>query len=163
MKVNWEMQACDEDDKLNLDVHVDSGWAKGRERKSTSGGMMMINGTAVKHQSRTPATHASRAVSEYYAGTAEGLGMHALLSDPGLKAEVSLKTDSNAAKATASGRGLEKTKHPELGRLWVQEVINTRRLKIWRVPGEFNLAGHLPKGKAAHEIEKSLIKESERE
>ena len=34
-------------------MHVDSDWAKGPERKTTSGGMMMINGMVVKHWSRT--------------------------------------------------------------------------------------------------------------
>ena len=36
-------------DGVAVDVHVDSGWAKGPERKSTSGGMMMVNGTVVNH------------------------------------------------------------------------------------------------------------------
>ena len=52
------MRSWRHDDKVNVDVHVDSDWAKGPERKSTSGGMMMINGTVVKHWSRTPATSA---------------------------------------------------------------------------------------------------------
>ena len=39
------MRSWRHDDKVNVDVHVDSDWAKGPERKSTSGGMMMINGT----------------------------------------------------------------------------------------------------------------------
>ena len=39
------MRSWRDDDKVNVDVHVDPDWAKGPERKSTSGGMMMINGT----------------------------------------------------------------------------------------------------------------------
>ena len=41
-----------------VDVHADSNWASDPERKSTSGGMMMINGTFAKHWSRTQATRA---------------------------------------------------------------------------------------------------------
>ena len=43
-------------DEMKLVVHVDSEWATGPERKPTSGGMMMINGTVVNHWSRTQAT-----------------------------------------------------------------------------------------------------------
>ena len=52
--VTWEMEAW----QVNVDVHVDSNWASGPERKLTSGGMMMINGTVVKHRSRTEASRA---------------------------------------------------------------------------------------------------------
>ena len=48
------MRACGEDDKRNTDVHVDSDWAGGLERKSRSGGMTTINGTVVKQWPRTP-------------------------------------------------------------------------------------------------------------
>ena len=52
-----------------VDVHVDSGWAQGHERKSTSGGMMMIIGTVVK----TQATRAlSTAETEYSAVITRG-------------------------------------------------------------------------------------------
>ena len=39
-------------------LHVDSEWAKGLERKSTSGGMIMIDGTVVTRCSRTEASRA---------------------------------------------------------------------------------------------------------
>ena len=41
------MGAWQNNEEVNVDVHVDSNWASGPERKSTSGGMMMINGTVV--------------------------------------------------------------------------------------------------------------------
>ena len=67
-KVTGVLRSWRHDDKVNVDVHVDSDWAKGPERKSTSGGMMMINGTVVKHWSRTQATRAlSTAEAEYFA------------------------------------------------------------------------------------------------
>ena len=76
-KVTWTMGSWKNDDEVNVDVHVDSNWASGPERKSTSGGMMMISGTVVKHWSRTQSTRAlSMAEADYYAvvtGAAEGL------------------------------------------------------------------------------------------
>ena len=140
-----------------MDVHVDSNWASGPERKSTSGGMMMINGTVVKHWSRTQATRAlSTAEAEYYAvvtGAAEGLGMQSMMADLGVATQVRVWTDSNAAKAIASRRGLGKTRHVELRYLWLQEMTKSGRVKMRRIPGEQNLADHLTKGKAWHQIE----------
>ena len=52
-RVMWVMQAWENVDVVRGDVHVDPGWAKCPERKSTSGGMMML-----KHLSRTVATRA---------------------------------------------------------------------------------------------------------
>ena len=53
-----------------MDVHVDSNWASGPERKSMSGGMMIINGTVVNHWTRTQATRAlSTAEAECSRGT----------------------------------------------------------------------------------------------
>ena len=140
-----------------MDVHVDSNWASGPERKSTSGGMMMINGTVVKHWSRTQATRAlSTAEAEYYAvvtGAAEGLGMQSMMADLGVTTQVRVWTDSNAAKALASRRGLGKTPHVELRYLWLQEMTKSGRVKMRRIPGEQNLADHLMTGKAWHQIE----------
>ena len=71
---------------------------EGPERKSTSGRMMMINGTVVKHWSRMQATRAlNTAEAEYYAfvmGAAEGLGMQSMMADLGLSAQVRVWTDS---------------------------------------------------------------------
>ena len=93
-KVSWKMEAWKNDDEVNVDAHVDSNWASGSERKSTSGGMMMINGTVVKHWSRTQATRAvSTAEAEYYAvvtGAAEGIGMQSMMADLGVTTQVRL-------------------------------------------------------------------------
>ena len=116
-----------------MDVHVYSNWASGPERKSTSEGMMMINGTVLKHWSRTQATRAlSPAEAKYYAvvtGAAEGLGMQSMMADLGVTTKVRVWTDSNAAKTIASRRGLGKTRHVELRYLWLQEMTMSRRVK----------------------------------
>ena len=86
----WTRQK-QKDSGVNADVHVDSNWASGPERKSTSGGMMMINGT-VEHWSRTQATRTlSTAEAEYYAvvtGAAEGFGMQSMMADLGVTTQV---------------------------------------------------------------------------
>ena len=156
-KVTWKMRPWKHDDAVDVDVHLDSDWAKGPEGKSTSGGVMMINGTLVKHWSRTQATRAlSTAKAEYrvvVTGAAEGLGMQSMMADLGVTTQVRVWTDSNAAKAIASRRSLGKTRHVELRYLWLQEMTKSGRDKMRRIPGERNLADHLTKGEAWHQIE----------
>ena len=117
--MTWKMGAWQNNEEVNVDVHVDSNWASGPERKSTSGGMMMINGTVVKRWSRTQATRAlSTAEAEYYAvvtGAVEGLGMQSMMADLGVTIQVRVWTDSNAGQSDSvekrprqdSTRGIE--------------------------------------------------------
>ena len=156
-KVTWKMGPWKNDDRVNVDVHLDSNWASGPARKSTSGGMMMMNGTVVKHWSRTEATRVlSTAEAEYYAivtGAAEGLAMQSMMADLGVTTHVRVWTDSNAAKAIASRRGLGKTRHVELRYLWLQDVTTSGRVKMRRIPGEQNQEVDLTKGEAWCQVE----------
>ena len=79
--------------------------------------------------------------------------MQSMMVDLGVTTQVRVWTDSNAAKAIASRRGLGKTRHVELRYLWLQEMTKSGRVKMRRIPGEQNLADHLTKGKAWHQIE----------
>ena len=54
----WVMRSWKGEEEANVDVHADSDQAKGPERMSTSGGMMMASGTVVEHSSRTQASRA---------------------------------------------------------------------------------------------------------
>ena len=56
--LTWKMGAWQNNEEVNVDVNVDSNWASGPERKSTSGGMMMINGeTLVQNASDACVEH----------------------------------------------------------------------------------------------------------
>ena len=68
--------------------------------------------------------------------------MQSMMADLGVTTHVRIWTDSNAAKAIASRRGLGKTRHVELRYLWLQEMTKSGRVKMRRIPGEQNLAGH---------------------
>ena len=131
--------------RRTVDVHVDSDRAKGPER-STSGGMM-TKSTVVKQRSGTQATRALRtAEAEHYAvitRAAEALIM-SMMTHLGLSAQVRVWTDSNA-KANPSRRGLGKTRHVELERLWLHEVAKSGSV-IRRVPGEQHVADLLTYG-----------------
>ena len=50
----WKYQEKqDDDEKVKGDVYVDFGWTSGWSRKSTSGGMLTVDGVGVKHWRRT--------------------------------------------------------------------------------------------------------------
>ena len=60
---------------MTVNVHVVSDWARGTERKSTSGGLMMASGTVVQHWSRTEASRALfTAEAEYRTPRGHGSG-----------------------------------------------------------------------------------------
>ena len=115
-KVTWLTGSWKNDDEVNVDVHVDSNWASGPERKSTCGGVMMINGTVVKHWSRTQAPRAlSTAAAQYYAvvtGAAEVHGIQSMMADLALSAQVPVWTYSNTAK----GNSVEKSSRKDATR-----------------------------------------------
>jgi hypothetical protein len=148
------------DEVVVVDVFVDLDWASGAERKSTSGGMMCVDGVGIKHWSRTQKARAlSSGEAEYYAmvtGGAEGLGMQSLAEDLGWKVQVRVWTDSSAAKAVANRRGLGKLRHVELKWLWMQDMVKEGRIQLKTVRGNENVADHLTKPKSRAEIETLL-------
>ena len=152
----------DDDETVWVDVYVDSDWVTGWKRKSTSGGMITVDGAGVKHWSRTQKARAlSTGEAEYYAmvtGCAEGLGLQALADDLGWKVTVQIWTDSSAAKAVAKRRGLGKLRHVELKWLWVQDMVKEGRVKLRTVRGDENVADHLTKPKTRAEVEWLLEK-----
>ena len=91
-----------------VDVYVDSDWATGWKRKSTSGGMIVVDGVGIKHWSRTQKARAlSSGEAEYYAlvtGSAEGLGLQSLAEELGWTVKVRVWTDSSAGKSVAMRR-----------------------------------------------------------
>ena len=98
----------------------------------------------------------SSAESEYYAivtGAAEGLAVQAIASEMGWPMKVRIHTDSSAAKAVASRRGLGKLRHIELKYLWVQELVQQQRITLKKIQGIRNPADHLTKPKQLHEYQ----------
>ena len=103
----------------NIDVYSDSDWAGcTKTRKSTAGGILVVDGGAVKTWSSTQATVAqSSGEAEYYAlvrAAAEGLGMQSIMRELGWDAKVRIWADSSAAKSIASRIGLGKVRHMEV-------------------------------------------------
>ena len=102
------------------------GVGEGAQRKLTSGGMMMINGTVVKHWSRTQATRAlSTAEGEHdtvITEAAEALGMQ--MDDEGLglgRASSSLDR-LQRCQCNRNKEGIVKTRDAELRYLWLEDM-----------------------------------------
>ena len=159
-KVIWHFGEFEDEGKRYVDVHVDSDWAGGVDRKSVSGGMLMVAGAAVKHWSRTQKTRAmSSAEAEFYglvSGCAEGLGVQAMAADLGEELAVRVWTDSTAGRAVAGRKGLGKLRHLETKYLWVQDLVRSGRLEVRRVSGERNLADHLTKPKGVNDMAEKI-------
>ena len=144
---------CDFEAMSKLIVYADSDWAGCRvKRRSVSGGLVTLGGGVLKGWSNRQASVAlSSAEAELYAATkaaAEGLGIQSLMADLGWSAEVEIRTDANAAQAMASRQGLGRTRHIEVRRMWLQEAVEQRSLRIGRVSGVENPADALTKLKS---------------
>ena len=75
------------------------------------------------------------------------------MADMGWKVESmpELRMDSSAARGTAGRRGLGKTRHIDVWRLWLQEVIEKKKIVTKKVLGVKNPADVLTKLKSFKE------------
>ena len=129
----------------NIEVFVDSDWAGcRRSRKSTSGGVVLFGGAAVKGWSSNQSVIAlSSGEAEYYAalkGASCALGFKAMLADLGIESKITLYTDSSAARGIIHRAGLGKLRHLETGYLWLQAAVKSKRLQVRKVLGTENPA-----------------------
>ena len=120
---------------------MDSDWAGCRTtRKSTSGCVIELLGSAIQAFSRTQGTVAtSSGEAELYAigsGVSEGLGIVNLLEEGELlpKVTMSVLTDSTSATASATRMGVTKlTRHIQLRFLYMQDLGANNILKVKKV------------------------------
>ena len=66
-----------------------------------------------------------------------------MLKDLGLKASVTLFTDSSAARGIIHREGLGKLRHLETGYLWLQAAVKNKRLQVRNVLGTEKPGGPL--------------------
>ena len=89
-------------------------------------------------------------------GATRGIGMRTLLSELGVAADIILHTDSSAAKALASRKGVGRLRHIETRWMWLQIEVAKGRIQLEKVRGDLNPADILTKYKNMHEIEELL-------
>ena len=79
-------------------------------------------------------------------GASRGLGTKTALQELGVNLElVVIWTDSSAAKAHVSTRGLGRMRHLEVKDLWMQELVRDGRLRVAKIRGDRNPADVLTK------------------
>ena len=149
-EVAWEFRWQDDEDAAVLRAYADSDWAGClRSRKSTSGGVMALGKHALRSWASTQGTVAtSSAEAELYSlaeAASRALGMQSALEEFGCSVRVVVLTDSSAAKAFASTRGLGRMRHLEVKNLWVQDLVKEGRIKLEKVAGSENPADVLTK------------------
>ena len=108
---------------------------------------MILDGCALKCWSNRQVTVAlSSGEAELYAATKAAAEM-------GWKVEsmLELRMESSAARGMAGRRGLGKTRHIDVRRLWLQEVIEKKKIVTKKVLGVKNPADVLTKLKSYKE------------
>ena len=128
----------------------DSDWAGQKEdRKSTSGGVLRLGSHAVKTWSSTQNTISlSSAEAELYAmskAAAQAIGLMQLLQDFGRELSIVVQSDATAAIAIASREGLGRTRHIQVQYLWIQQEVNSGKMKVEKVGTHDNVADLLTK------------------
>lgn len=128
-----------------LNVYTDVDWAGCREtRKSITGGCALMGGRTLKGWSKTQGLVAlSSGELEFYAAlkaSAEALGLISLLQDLGYRAKGEVWGNASAAPGILNRKGLGKTRHIEIGLLWIQQTAADQRLKYLKVLGRENPA-----------------------
>ena len=118
-------------------------------RRSTTGVTLVMGQHLLRHGSNLQSVIGlSSAESEYYAmtkGAALGLGLQAALEEWGLVTKLELHSDSSAARAFASRRGLGKMRHVQTRYLWLQERVARGDVAVVRIHTDANMADILTK------------------
>ena len=146
--VVWRYRWQDEVSKLI--TKSDSDWGGSRDdRRSTSGGVIMLGSHCIKTWSSTQGAVAlSSAEAEFYAmvdAVLRAKWIAAVAVEMGfaeMRGRLVVGTDSSAAKSFVSRRGLGKMRHIEVKELWLQKEVLKGAVKI---PGVDNPADLMTK------------------
>ena len=134
-----------------LKVFTDSDWAGcTKSRKSTSAGVIMSGSHTLKFWSKTQQTLAlSSGEAELMAlvkGSCEAIGAQSFMEDLGHRPEeIGIYCDATAAIGMVQRAGIGRTRHIDVGMLWVQQKAWQERLKYGKVLGTLNCADALTK------------------
>ena len=145
--------ALDDPSSYNVECYCDSNWGGCKTtRKSTSSGMVFLNGCLVLSLCKSQSTIAlSSCEAELLAMThmtAEAIMVcnlcRFLLKLDGREVNSDLDfivyTDSSSAKALAQRRGVGRLKHVDLRHLWVQACVRQKLIRLKKVGTQNNVA-----------------------
>lgn len=109
-----------------LEIFVDTDFAGCKEtRRSTAGGIAMINNSNIKAWAKTQTTTvlSSREaeLGGIASGIAQGLGLQSVDRSLCFNYKIRIHTDATAAIGICRGRGMGKIRHLDFADLWCQE------------------------------------------
>ena len=144
-----------------FDLYVDTDFAGCKEtRRSTSGGVVLLDGRLVKQWSKTQSTLAlSSGEAELHgiaAGIAQGMGMRSIARDLGFTIGIRLHSDATAALGICRRRGLGKIRHLDVTDLWCQEQVRLGTVSLHKVLGSENPADVMTKYTDSATLQKML-------
>ena len=141
------------DEAVSLHCYCDSDWAGDEEsRKSTTGEILFLGGTAVETssftQQGTPATSSGEAEMRALNHCALSAVFVRNLAQEDFGMTVSVPRiwcDSSAALQSAKKMGVGKMRHIDIGHLVIQDLVKTRKVIIGKIDGTTNPADILTK------------------
>ena len=111
-----------------------------KDRKSTSGGCLLLGRHAIKHWSSTQSSIALSSGEAEFAGVirgpGQGLGYEALLRDFGVESGLRVWTDSSAAMGICNRQGLGELPHLDTHTLWIQQAVRLGSVDLMEVAGK---------------------------
>ena len=129
--------------------YSDSDHGGSKDRKSTSGGVLVFAGVVVKSWSKHQKVVAlSSGEAELHAAVKVGCelkGIRALCIDFGLNVSLHLYVDAKATLGMLSRRGAGSMKHVETNQFWMQHQVQSKDLMLHKIHTDHNLADVLTK------------------
>ena len=128
-----------------LAVRTDTDWAGDRvSRKSVTCVVYTVAGCTLSTSVTGQAIHAqSSGESEFYGnvtGVSGGLLLQHILAFLGMELPLTLYTDSAASRGVLNRLGVGKIRHLEVKTLWVQALVEKKRLRVKAIKGAVNSA-----------------------
>ena len=140
----FEMEIDESEPEWSIKAYSDSSWGSEEDRKSTSGGLLQIQGFTLLTWSRTqPVITLSSCEAELLAcnqAALEAILVQHLLRELQLIADIVVYCDNSGTIRALMRRGCGHMKHIETRALWMQQEIARGVMSIEPVPGAENPA-----------------------
>ena len=152
---------CDEEIR-QISGYVDGDWAcDDFDRKSVSGGVIMVAGCRMHSHSRGTADHALSS------GESEIMSMSELLKDCLLlqfnmqfagmgKIPIQMYTDASVCRQFVHRRGVGRMKHLDVRHMWLQDMLEKGAYSVKKISREVNPSDMMTHPPSSQELEKFL-------
>ena len=113
-------------------------------RRSTSGGCVLLGKHMVRHWASTQRSVTQSSgeaeLNGIVKGVCEGMGMRSLAADFGINLQVKVYADASAAIGICRRTGVGRVRHLAVGQLWVQDVVRSGEVALFKIIGTENPA-----------------------